>query len=415
MMGADEWAAHLSQPELRVSEGGHCASYADTWDRLKELLTVVPVTRVYDVGRMDYLGFCVWSAVTPLAKDLTVHAGKGTCAEAARISAVMEAIERLSAERTNTTINASMCELEATGTLYVDPQRLGIPGQVAKGRRIAWTPGFDLGSRLMVLVPEDTVVSPASGQLLRGPETNGLASGNTILEATLHALLECIERDATATESFYTDNFDRSWSPARPHICIRPRSLPAPLRRYWRALTSKGLRVAVTRIPHPAGVPVVAVWIADEDFAGSEGRWVICGGSSADLNAERACARAFHEAAQSHAVLFLGARDAFEGDDHNEREPSYTRDVERFLLPASHDWNDLFGEPAKDGDLAESLRRVVGQLAGSGVDAPIVVDLTKPQLKIPVVRVVTPGLGFPYGDSVRLPSYGALRSVLGQL
>ena len=62
------------------------------------MLERVPVTRVYDATPLDCLGIPVWAAVTPLARDLTVHAGKGETHLAARLSAVMEAIERVCAE-----------------------------------------------------------------------------------------------------------------------------------------------------------------------------------------------------------------------------------------------------------------------------------------------------------------------------
>ena len=82
----------------KVSASGHCRSFDETWAWVKPKLKRVPVSRVLDVTPLDYVGLPVWSAVTPLARDLTVHAGKGPTAEAARLSAVMEGIERVSAE-----------------------------------------------------------------------------------------------------------------------------------------------------------------------------------------------------------------------------------------------------------------------------------------------------------------------------
>ncbi|MFY9806025.1 MAG: hypothetical protein WCC47_09150 [Pseudonocardiaceae bacterium] len=62
------------------------------------LLPKVPVTRIYDATPLDVVGLPIFSAVTPLARDLTVHAGKGSCAEASRLSAAMEAVDRCCAE-----------------------------------------------------------------------------------------------------------------------------------------------------------------------------------------------------------------------------------------------------------------------------------------------------------------------------
>src|SRR5436309_11175257 len=93
----DTAAAWRVRTPLR-SPAGHAWSYAETERRLEPLLDRVPITRVYGATALDRLGLPVWGAVTPLAQDLTVHAGKGRSAQAARISAVMEAIERVSAE-----------------------------------------------------------------------------------------------------------------------------------------------------------------------------------------------------------------------------------------------------------------------------------------------------------------------------
>src|ERR1700739_205690 len=62
------------------------------------LLARLPVTRIADLTPLDEIRLPVFTAVTPLAKDLTTHMGKGTDATSARVSALMEAVERISAE-----------------------------------------------------------------------------------------------------------------------------------------------------------------------------------------------------------------------------------------------------------------------------------------------------------------------------
>src|SRR5258708_6456318 len=81
-----------------VTQSGHARALETTYACVKPLLRRVPITRICNVTPLDFLGLPVWSAVTPLAKDLTVHAGKGGSPLAAQLSAIMEAIERVCAE-----------------------------------------------------------------------------------------------------------------------------------------------------------------------------------------------------------------------------------------------------------------------------------------------------------------------------
>ena len=65
---------------------------------------------------------------------------------------------------------------------------------------LEWVQGFDLITRRPTYVPLNCVVAPysVSGLPLFYTSTNGLASGNTRVEAVCHALCKVIERDATA-------------------------------------------------------------------------------------------------------------------------------------------------------------------------------------------------------------------------
>jgi hypothetical protein len=61
--------------------------------------------------------------------------------------------------------------------------------------------GFDLLTRRPTYAPLNCVVSPYtafSGMPLFYSSTNGLASGNTRVDALCHALCEVVERDASA-------------------------------------------------------------------------------------------------------------------------------------------------------------------------------------------------------------------------
>src|SRR5438105_2825395 len=112
------------------SPSGHARAFEETERWLAPLLERVPITRVYEETALDYLGIPVWAAVTPLAADLTVHAGKGATAPAARISAIMEAIERVCAEDVDPALvrTTSYAQLDSEDPETVlDPELFDLP------------------------------------------------------------------------------------------------------------------------------------------------------------------------------------------------------------------------------------------------------------------------------------------------
>ena len=56
------------------------------------------VTRLADITRLDFVGTPVFQAIRPMGRALSVHQGKGLTVEAAKISALMEAVESDHAE-----------------------------------------------------------------------------------------------------------------------------------------------------------------------------------------------------------------------------------------------------------------------------------------------------------------------------
>ncbi len=165
----------------------------------------------------------MWGAVTPLAADLKVHAGKGATPAAARISAVMEAIERVCAEDVapERVRRAAFTDLPDA----LDPAAFDLPFETVyrPDRPIDWIQGTDLGSG-QVWVALDLVLSPPREGVCLGVETNGLAAGNTLTEAVLHGLLELIERDAYAQRRFAAHYADpQALTAAR---IVDPQTLP---------------------------------------------------------------------------------------------------------------------------------------------------------------------------------------------
>ena len=387
------------------SPAGHAWTFDETERRLGPLLDRVPITRVFDATALDRLGLPVWGAVTPLARDLTVHAGKGASPQAARLSAIMEAIERVSAEDADPSGHAgpplAALAAEAPGGV-IDPDEFDLDFTAHYGPDAVhtWVQGEDLFNRQPVWVALDLALSPARGEICSGPNSNGLAAGNTHVEAVLHALYEVIERDADARRRFlraFAEGEERAET--RP---LRRDSLPAPIVDWIDALEAANVFVAIEDITHDIGVPVFRALLSDRGFPGREGASTTFEGLGCDLDTANAVMRALSEAVQAHTSVLLGARDDF---SVTERGLSPGRLLAGLMTPSrSVDLQCLPAPVHLEARLDPSAR-----LRAVGLERCAVVDLTRGDLGIPVVRVLVPGAAGP--DNTRRPSLRLLRQL----
>lgn len=405
---------HFGPTPIR-SRGAHAEPFERTDRRLGPVLERVPVTRVYDATPLDCLGIPVWAAVTPLARDLTVHAGKGETHLAARLSAVMEAIERVCAEA----VDAEQVRIASYDALrtadsdgVLDPELLDLPFQTTYRPELAlsWVEGYDLLAQRHLWVPLDAVISPACEGVCSGVETNGLAAGNNFTEAVVHALYEVIERDAGAHDQFARLYAESSTA---PHIrLVDPESLPTASSGWVQQLRDRGLKTTIRNLSHDLGTPVFGATISDRSFPGSEGKLARFEGMGCDLDPARAVTRAIAEAAQSHTAVLVGARETFEdGRRHARRSPEGL--VGRLLFPSTiESFPDDGAADEPPDDLYDRLTLLLERIKGAGLSRCVVVDLTRPDLGIPVVRVLVPGAAGPYGDTSRRPPLRLLRSLV---
>ncbi len=401
-------------PTPTVTEFGHARSFEDTHTWLKSLLRRVPITRLTNTTPLDFIGLPVWSAVTPLAKDLTVHSGKGHTDMASRISAIMEAIERVCAEEASLTRirRASYAELtNSTDVDVVDPRAFDLPFATSyhRNRIISWVSAYDLLQRKPTWVALDLAISPPQEGVCLGVETNGLGAGNTYTEAIIHALYEVIERDASSEDRFSQMYFEPTDFWAKSPLMIDTTTMPSDSQVWVNELENQGLNVYVQCLTNEIQVPVFKALIVDSRFPGVEGN-VGFEGYGADLNSTRALFRALTEAVQSHAVVMLGARDTYEGTPIPHRQATLRRRLD-FFYPRSYITFPR-GTEAPSGDLLVDLKIILTRLADAGIRHCLVVNLTREDLQVPVIRVLVPGLTPPYGDSTRRPGLRLLRRLV---
>ncbi len=273
---------------------------------LREALAVMSrwgITRVTDITRLDRLGMPVFTSVRPRGRVLRVHAGKGLQAVDARVGAVMEALEHAVAEPDARALASA--RQRPCGQLQDDWQgawRL-VDLAPAFGRALAaddpldtvrcewWHAGVRAGDAWL---PAELVHMPwACARPLFGVTSNGLASGNTLAEATLHGALEVLERDALSMAHAAT---------ALP--CLRVDTLPAPFAAMAQAWQACGVTLHVRALPSAAGLPCFQAVLHEPD-----GDIPLAEGSGLHPDAAIALSRAVCEAAQARAVSLQGSRD----------------------------------------------------------------------------------------------------------
>lgn len=371
-------------------EGGiRVVSPEDTLKRALPLLEKAGLDNPEDITMKDNIGIPVYSVSRPGAAEGTVsnHNGKGTTPEQAKASAVMEAMERYSAERReNDYVVHGTYDQAAKNGFTVDPADLILPFdkvQYYRSAEIAWCKGWEMFRGEMIWVPACAVYHPyvpdGDLQLFRY-NTNGLASGNTLEEAILHATFEVIERDAWSLAE------DRQF--AKADIVTDPESIPG---RMIKSFNEKGVDIYLKDITSDVGVTTIGAAADDAETKNPE---MLTIGVGTHLDPEIAAIRAITEVAQSRAAHKDGARVNAELVK-TTREMGYEK-----IKQINHLWYSDSGRKEKLEDLEDEstdyvlddIEIVLGKLVDAEFDKVIAVNLTRPEIDIPVVRMIIPGM-----------------------
>ncbi|MEP5969803.1 MAG: YcaO-like family protein [Sulfitobacter pontiacus] len=391
--GAGQLASWLNGPTKKISlQSARVAPIDETERKALKSAKNIPMTRLANLGLLDKSRPCVFGAVTPLARDLTTHLGKGLTPAAARVSAMMEAIERASAEAPNVpSRTASYSTLKSDGVPVLDPKDFALPPQSKydPDRAIKWTSGVRLPSGEHCWIATDLIAAPPSDDVIFQPDTNGLASGNTLAEAILHGLCELVERDALGRFVFARLYGDAGEEPLIGQI--NPATVPPEAQTIMERIETAGHSVKL--FDHSdIGLPVVSAYLTDPAYPGPEGpRTFTFFGFGCATSAKTALLRALTEAEQSRVSVLQGARDSFNSIP-GSAEPTTQRHVDFDTLPdgPSHD------------DLLDDMDHVLSVLRHAGFHDVYACDLTHPKFDIPVVRVLVPGLSVFLVDRSRV-------------
>lgn len=352
-----------------------------TWDIIAPKFPRYGITRVADVTGLDTIGIPVAMAVRPLARSLSVSQGKGQTLILAKVSAAMESLEHWHAEHAFPALVGKGVPGRALDLPYRVADLATLPGSLINDDTpLDWVAATGMVTGRTTAVPLELVCLPHPERRRWLPtglnrSSNGLASGNSAPEATLHALYEVIERDAIR---------GRPEDHRRRGVAADSVDDPACAEMLAR-LRSAGVTFTIEDVPNRFQVPCFAASIWSEDLP------VHCLGFGAHLAPEVALSRALTEAAQSRLTTIVGTREDLPPVYHQIQAGADGRPPP---FAATTSWGEITaGRGASSGcGLTAELDRLSTAVTGMLGGEPMLVDLSTEE-DFAVVKVIVPGTG----------------------
>jgi bacteriocin biosynthesis cyclodehydratase domain-containing protein len=327
--------------------------------------------------------------------------GKGSTSEQGEASALMEAIERYSGifqgdeirvTRRYTDFPSGDAILPNDVLLFSDTQyqRNQAPGASAEGTptpspfdrsaETEWSPVWSLRDERFKYLPTSLLYFFYTGGSDAGrihADSNGCAAGNTLEEAIVQGFLELVERDSYAI--WWYNRLQRAKVDLSQFDDSYVRDLQTQL-------AETGRRLSVLDITSDLGIPsYVALSHAVENLTD-----FVEYGSGSHFDARIALLRALTELNQFLSIGLMGGRNAQISSDDGSG-PFRLRD-HPYLTPSGDtavqpDFGLKFGRL----DKREQVMACVDIAKREGLDF-LVLDQTRPDIEVPVVRVIVPGL-----------------------
>jgi len=358
---------------------------AETLVHAKAMAVKLGITRVTDTTRLDRAGVPVFASIRPTAAvgSLSVNAGKGLTEAEARIGAYMESIEIACAEPVRSPhpiVHATGREIAATGYPLLDfmprndvtlDETIAIPCIEAE----------DLVNHRRCLVPADRVLFPFPSSYFTS-DTNGLASGNTVLEATVHGLCEVVERDIL------------SFGNVRRWHHLRLETLPSRLAEIAERMASVDLRLFVRVLENDYDLPFFNAMVQEPNVVDA-----LHMGYGCHLWSQIAATRAVTECFQERLTIIHGGRDSLQRlREQGIREPERVGMKDAYIdrlaqEPCTLSFADVVDWRPETPDLESiyaALERRVVPIAG-GI---LRVVFTPADSPIQVVKVIVPRMEF---------------------
>jgi len=216
-----------------------------------------------------------------------------------------------------------------------------------------------------------------SGPAAFQADSNGCAAGNTLDEAIVQGFLELVERDSYAI--WWYNRSQRAELDLGQFDDSYVRDLKTQL-------AATGRRLWVLDITSDLGIPsFVAMSHAVQDTQD-----FVEYGSGSHFDARIALLRALTELNQFLSIGLVGGRDA--GASSNDGSGPFRLQDHSYLIPNGNPAiRSDFGAKFGDLDTREQVMACVDVAKQQGLDF-LVLDQTRPDIEVPVVRVIVPGL-----------------------
>ncbi|HET9246628.1 MAG TPA: TOMM precursor leader peptide-binding protein, partial [Xanthobacteraceae bacterium] len=332
--------------------------------------------------------------------------GKGSTAEQGEASALMEAIERYSGifqgdeirvTRRFTDFPSGDAILPNDVLLFSDAQdrqdqaqmidadpSMPMPAPFDRSANIEWSPVWSLRDERFKYLPTSLLYffyrgPPATYQV--HADSNGCAAGNTLAEAIVQGFLELVERDAYAI--WWYNRLQRAEVDLGHFDEAYIRDLKIQL-------AETGRRLWMLDVTSDLGIPsfvTIAHWMENsQEFVEF--------GSGSHFDARIAALRAMTELNQFLSIGLMGGRDPNPSSQESNQDnvPPFRLQDHSYLTPSGAaavrpDFGSKFGNL----DAREQVTACVNLVRRAGLDF-LVLDQTRPDIEVPVARVIVPGL-----------------------
>lgn len=382
----------------------------ETAARLDHARPLVGITRVADITGLDTIGIPNTIAVRPSRDRMcnSAYSGKGLRLLDALVGGQMEALEVAVGHDDRLPMHkSSWSELHERGLHAVHPDRLiPLPGAPFELTDMStdWLMGSEIRSGEARLLPADCCVFRRSPvPRIWKISSNGLASGNTVVEAMSHALAEVIERDAESHFRLATEYADLpgllglvagpprvaapsgALAPPRDFPLIGPGTLPVPLRDLVARVRAAGIDLALRLITSDIAIPTILCAVHEETT--DDRRHLVQYGCGSHPDPRIAARRAITEATQSRVTAIQGSReDLAAGAICPADPPAEWFDPESSGIDFADIPTTIFS------DVRDDIGCMLDALDTAALDPAVVVNLTNDAIGFPVVKVIVPGM-----------------------
>jgi ribosomal protein S12 methylthiotransferase accessory factor len=369
----------------------------DTLESVRPLFDPAGITRFADVTHLDRIGVPVTLAIRPNSRTLSVSSGKGLDMGCAMVSAAMEALELFHSEHAELpSITCSFKEIAGKGpTIPIESLPVRIGSLFNPDWPETWVYGWDLFNHREVAVPLQVAqMAPKKlGTAIQSiasfvADSNGLCSGNNVVETLLSGIYEVVERDAIALHKSASEVY--GYLIGRIELASIPYETTQRILDNIRAANSDLVLYDCTS---DIGIPSYRAVLVGPDYGPAS----LVEGFGTHLSDEVAIIRAITEACQGRAVVISGARDDIFNFVLDKLK--HVKASDHFANLMTVEGTSLVTRNLTTDSLDEDLNLVLKLLEAAKIEQLITVDLRLFDCEQVFMKVIIPSLeGYPsYG------------------